>query len=104
MLKKPDGAYSHHQALRVKATERIRTVCEDASAQRFPLPAYCCIPLHFPLAYIKNSKDVRRVCYQTVIPTNTSVNRKARWLEGNSGKHAAGGRVTAEGRSYGPDL
>jgi hypothetical protein len=51
----PDGAYSHHKALRVKATERILTVCGDDSALRYPLPAYCCIPLQALLAYIKNT-------------------------------------------------
>jgi hypothetical protein len=88
---KPEGAYSHHQALRVKARERIPTVCGDDSAHPFPLPAYCCISLQSPLACTKNPKDVLLVCYQTIIFTNTPVNRKARWLEGNTGNRAGGG-------------
>jgi hypothetical protein len=51
----------------------------DDSAQRFPLLAYCCIPLQPPLAYIKKPKvTVFGVDYQTVTNTNIAVNRKAR--------------------------
>jgi hypothetical protein len=71
------------------------------STQGFPHPAYWCIPLQLYLAYISQPRVlVATEDYHVIVITNIPVNRIAEQLEGNIGKYARRGNVTAQARYH----